>query len=60
MIGLRAGDRVLVERVRDLVECGWHREREEEPNCCAEDDEVEEDRDRLRDAVAAEPPRRRA
>jgi hypothetical protein len=55
MIGLRAGDRVLVERVRDLGECGWHGEREEEANRCADDDEVEEDRDGLRDAVAADP-----
>ena len=52
---MRAGDRARVERVRDLVERRRHREPDEQRDRSADDEEVEEDRDGLRDAVPAEP-----
>ena len=55
LAGVRAGDRVVVERVRDLVERRRYREPDEEPDRSAEHDEVEEDPDRLGDVVPAEP-----
>ncbi len=51
----RAGARVLAERVPDLVERRRDREPDEQCDRSADDDEVEEDRDRLGDAVPAEP-----
>ena len=55
LVGVRPGDRAGVERVRDLVERGWYREPDQEPDRSADDDEVDEDRDGLGDAVPAEP-----
>src|SRR4029453_402998 len=46
-----ATDRRVTRGESPTVECGWHREREEEPNRCADEDQVEEDHDGLRDAV---------
>ena len=52
---VRAGDRVLVERVPDLVQRRRDREPDEQSDRPADDEEVEEDRDRLGDVVPAEP-----